>query len=127
MSNADLKRLAHRLLIVGFDGHVAPASLLALVREGVGGIILFARNVQSPRQVAELNRSIKAAAPGPLISSVDQEGGRVARLRAPWTVWPPMRRVGDTSDEALVRSMAGMFATELKSSGFDVDNRLKKV
>jgi beta-N-acetylhexosaminidase len=116
-----LAQLAHRLLIVGFDGHTAPEDTLSLVRKGVGGVILFARNIASPEQVAELNRSIKASAPGLIVSSVDQEGGRVARLRAPWTEWPPLRQLGRSADEALAEEVGRVLGVELRASGFDVD------
>jgi len=121
MSTAVLEQLAHRLVIAGFDGHEAPAETLELVRRGLGGVILFARNVSSPEQVAELNRQLKAAAPGRLLSSVDQEGGRVARLRAPWTLWPPMRQLGDLGDEALAHEVGRVLGVELKACGFDID------
>src|SRR6202020_2554902 len=66
-------------------------------------------------------RSIKAAAPGLIVSSVDQEGGRVARLRAPWTEWPPLRQLGRSSDEALAEEVGKVLGVELKACGFDVD------
>jgi beta-N-acetylhexosaminidase len=120
--HATLSELAHRLLIVGFEGHTAPSTALDLIRGGVGGVILFARNVSSPEQVAELNRSLKEAAGSrPLLSSVDQEGGRVARLRAPWTEWPAMREVGLRGDPALVEELGRALGSELKSCGFDLD------
>src|SRR5262245_14732911 len=110
MATRSVTELAHRLLIVGFDGHVAPEPTLGLIRRGIGGVILFARNVSTPEQVATLNRALKAAAPGPLISSVDQEGGRVARLRKPWTEWPPLRQLGTTGDEALAEEVGRTLA-----------------
>lgn len=117
-----LERTAHRLLFAGFEGHAAPEETKALVRGGLGGVILFARNVSSPEQVAELNRSLKAVDPGtPLVSSVDQEGGRVARLRSPWTEWPPLRALGEQDDEALAHEMGRVLGVELKSCGFDLD------
>ena len=118
---SSLELWAHRVIIAGFDGHVAPEATLELVRRGLGGVILFARNVSSPEQVAELNRQLKAATPGRLLSSVDQEGGRVARLRAPWTLWPPMRQLGETGDEALAHEVGRVLGVELKSCGFDLD------
>jgi len=121
MSRPSLEALAARTLIVGFDGAEAPPGVLDLVRRGVGGVILFARNVRSPTQVARLNRSLKAAAPGLLLCCVDQEGGRVARLRAPWTEWPPMRVLGATGDETFARDTGRTLARELKSCGFDLD------
>jgi beta-N-acetylhexosaminidase len=116
-----VEQLAHRLLIIGFDGLAAPPETLQLAARGIGGAIVFARNVASPEQVAELSRSLKSAAPGPLLVSVDQEGGRVARLRAPWTVWPPLRTVGDAGDDALAHEMGRVLGVELKSCGLDLD------
>src|SRR5260370_6333281 len=85
---------AARCLIAGIAGPTPTAEELELVRRGIGGVILFARNVQDPAQVAELSRTLKAAAPGPLLVSIDQEGGRVQRLRPPhWTAIPSMRRI----------------------------------
>src|SRR5205085_1874912 len=92
----DFDRLAARCVIVGIRGLTPAPEEIELVRRGVGGVILFRRNVDSPEQVAELSRALKAAAPGPLLVSIDQEGGRVQRLRAPhWTELPSMRRVGE--------------------------------
>ena len=121
MPARSLEELAHLVMIVGFDGVEAPAELLSLVEKRLGGVILFARNVASPEQVAELNRALKARAPGKLLSSVDQEGGRVARLRAPWTLWPPMRALGESGDEALAHEVGRVLGTELKSCGLDLD------
>ena len=77
----------------------------ALIREfGVGHVVLFARNVAGPEQVAELVRELQSAARDaghelPLLIAVDQEGGRVARLREPWTIWPAARAVGRVGSE----------------------------
>lgn len=61
----------------------------------VGGLILFARNVTSRRQVLELCASVKAERPDLLIS-IDHEGGRVQRMRSDgFTHLPPMRRLGE--------------------------------
>ncbi len=68
----------------------------ALAREfDLGGVVLFARNVESPEQVLELAFTSEVlGGEWPAWVSVDQEGGRVARLRAPFTVWPPMATLG---------------------------------
>ena len=92
-------RLAARLVIAGIKGPVASPEELELVRRGIGGVILFARNVRDPEQVATLSKQLKAAAPGPLLISIDQEGGRVQRLRPPhWTALPSMHRVGELAE-----------------------------
>ena len=111
-------------LFVGFQGHRVPDALAALVAAGrVGGVVLFARNIESPDQVRALVKSLHAAAPAevPLLVAVDQEGGRVQRLRAPWTVWPPMRAVGDRNDESATRSLAAALASELLDLGIGLD------
>lgn len=113
-----------QLLHVGFDGPRAPEELLARVESGrVGGVVLFARNVEGPEQLRHLVRVLHAAAPAdaPLLLSIDQEGGRVQRLRAPWTVWPPMRSVGDRDDVDATRAMACALARELAALGIGLD------
>ena len=87
MTLRDLRRHVGQLAIVGFEGHAVPAEVRALAREfDLGGVIFFARNVASPEQVADLSRESQAlAAELPLWVSVDQEGGRVARLKRPFT------------------------------------------
>jgi len=127
----ELDRQAARCLFVGIQGTAPSAEELELVRRGVGGIILFARNVQEPAQVAELSRTLKAAAPGPLLLSVDQEGGRVQRLRPPfWTSWPSMRRLGAIDEQggilglngaAVAEKVGRLIAHELSACGFDLN------
>ena len=57
MSMRDIRRHAGQLAIAGFSGHTIPPELRALAREfDLGGVIFFARNVESPEQVAELSR-----------------------------------------------------------------------
>jgi len=90
----------------------------------VGGVILFARNIVSRQQVGELTAAIRAVAPGLLIA-VDQEGGRVARLRSGYTALPPMARLGELwlRDQQAAVTAAGeigwLMASEVLASGFD--------
>src|SRR5262245_719739 len=97
------------LLLLGFEGTEAPPSLVERIAAGrAGGVILFARNLGTPEEIARLVGALGAAAPAggpPLLVAVDQEGGRVQRLRAPLTVWPPMGRVGAHNDEVLTESV----------------------
>jgi len=127
----EFERQGARCVFVGIKGTTPAPAELELVRRGVGGVILFARNVAEPAQVAELTRNLKAAAPGPLLICVDQEGGRVQRLRPPhWTAWPSMRRLGEIDQQGGLDGMSGtviaervgeMIARELAACGIDVD------
>ncbi len=113
-----------QLLFVGFEGTSAPSDLLDLVARGrVGGVIFFARNVESPSQLRELSRQLLCAAPpeAPLLLGIDQEGGRVQRMRAPWSEWPPMRRVGERDNLALTAAVARGLAQELRDCGIRLD------
>ena len=112
------------LVIGGFPGTTLPDTFARALRDGRrGGAILFKPNVEGgPRQVAELNRAIHAASPDlPPIVSVDQEGGRVARLRAPLLEVPPMRTVGSWGDVELAERIARAVGLELAALGFTVD------
>jgi beta-N-acetylhexosaminidase len=123
MSPSALRRQIGQLLFAGFDGHRVPTELRALAREfGLGGVILFARNVAEPEQVAELAFEAARLVPDlPLWVSVDQEGGRVARLKSPFTEWPPMATLGRSGDVALAARFARALAAELKAVGITLD------
>ncbi len=91
-----------RLMIVGFDGTKAPEDLLSLIRdEGIGGVILFKRNYASFKQLKRLVSDLKEAAGGKLIVSIDHEGGRVMRLKEPFTHFPAAARVAEKGKEAV--------------------------
>jgi beta-N-acetylhexosaminidase len=118
-----LRRHIGQLAIAGFAGDAVPADLRLLAREfDLGGVILFARNVVAPEQVADISREVQSLVQElPLWVSVDQEGGRVARLKAPFTVWPPMRTLGRSGDEQLAARFAKALAAELKAVGITLD------
>ena len=122
---------AARCVFVGIAGLTPSKDELELVKRGVGGVILFARNVHEPAQVAELARELKAAAQGPLLVSIDQEGGRVQRLRPPfWTGWPSMRRLGQIDEKggtlglngtAVAEKVGRLIARELTACRIDLN------
>lgn len=122
MRVSELYRRVARLFVIGFPGTSPDRDVKALIDDGAGGIILFKRNVESPAQVAALVKSLKAHAGRPLLAAVDQEGGRVARLRGPpFTTLPAMRDVGHTGDAALAERVGRLLAFEVRALGFDQD------
>ena len=118
-----LRRQIGRRLIAGFNGSQVPVELRSIAREfGLGGVILFSRNIEAPEQVAELCYESGRLMPDlPLWVSIDQEGGRVARLKAPFTEWPPMATLGRSGDPRLAERFARALAAELKAVGVTLD------
>src|SRR5262245_48493201 len=106
-----------QLLIGSLPGTTIPAELRALAREfDLGGVILFSRNIESPEQVAELTAACESLGRSmPAWVSVDQEGGRVARLQEPFTRWPPMATLGRAGSEALAERFARALAAEVRA------------
>jgi len=123
-SLAEVEKLAGRVIIAGFDGLALPTELTDELSAGsLGGLILFKRNVESPEQVAALHTDARRAAPQelPPVTVVDQEGGRVVRLREPLTVLPPARRFGELDDPLLTADAGRLVGRELRALGFTVD------
>jgi len=112
-----------QLLIGSLPGTTIPQELRSLAREfQLGGITLFKRNIEGPEQVHELSREVQdLGRTQPLWVAVDQEGGSVARLRAPFTEWPPMATLGRSGDPALASRFATALATELRAVGVTLD------
>jgi beta-N-acetylhexosaminidase len=112
---AELERRVLPLFCVGFDGLAVPDHVRSWLAAGLGGVILFARNARSLEQICGLTGDLRAA--GAQLIGVDQEGGRVVRLPAPFTVPPPAAAVGRTGDPALAQALARALGTELRAAG----------
>ena len=96
-----------------------------LAREfDLGGVTFFGRlgNIESPEQVAGLAFDVRnLGIERPAWVGIDQEGGRVARLRSPFTEWPAMAALGKSDDPVLARKFAVALATELAAVGISLD------
>jgi beta-N-acetylhexosaminidase len=112
-----------QLLIGSLPGTTIPPEMRSLAREfQLGGVTLFKRNIEAPEQVAELSHDLQSLSSElPPWIAVDQEGGRVARLHAPFTEWPPMATLGRSGDEKLAYRFAAALAAELKAVGISLD------
>ncbi len=118
-----MRREIGQLLMGSLPAWTITPELRSLAREfQLGGVILFARNVEAPEQVAELSRDVQTLVRDvPVWVSVDQEGGRVARLKAPFTEWPPMATLGRSGDATLAARFARALAAELRAVGVTLD------
>lgn len=86
----------------------------------VGGLILFGRNIECPRQVRELAAAVRALRPD-LLLAVDQEGGRVQRLRQGFVRLPAMARIAERPNaERLAEQCGWLMATEVLAAGLDL-------
>jgi len=115
-----------QLLMVGIPGPRLDEVARRLVRDlRVGGIILFARNLEGPEQVWELTRELQrealAAGGLPLLIAVDQEGGIVQRLKAPFMLIPKARELGSVSTPPRVEDLARSVARELALVGINMN------
>jgi beta-N-acetylhexosaminidase len=107
-------------LMVDIGGTWLTAEDRQLLRQPeVGGLIIFARNIEHPRQVRELCAAIRAER-SDILLAVDQEGGRVQRLREGFVKLPAMRRFADSPNaEQLATACGWLMATEVLAVGFD--------
>jgi beta-N-acetylhexosaminidase len=118
------EQLAGQRLMVGFEGREFNEDLRELIgRLYVGGLILFSQNIAEPDQLQRLCRDCQdfAARCGqpPLIIAVDQEGGPVARMKAPhFTEFPGNPTMRDEDD---ARAFAQTTARELSAAGINMD------
>jgi beta-N-acetylhexosaminidase len=120
------EQLAGQKLVLGFEGKTPEDGLDALLRQiPAGGLIVFKRNVADPAQLTALCRGAQAIAfregNPPLVISIDQEGGPVARLGPPFTVFPGAKAIGRSRSEAAARSFGAETARELKAVGIHMN------
>ena len=91
----------------------------------VGGVILFSRNYRSPSQARRLVGAIRTAAGRPLLVAIDQEGGRVQRMRSGFSSLPPARVLGEIHDgepgraKELAYARGRLLALELEAVDID--------
>lgn len=127
-----LKKMIGRMLIVGFDDEsVTKDSKIVKHMQNyhLGGVILFDRhysnrdktkNISSPKQLETLTSSLKSFSKKPLLISVDQEGGKVARLKPAYGFeTTPSAHVVAEMDEYMARHIYNALAKTLKDGGIN--------
>lgn len=114
-------------MFIGISGHALTTDEKKfIVENNIGGVCLFGRNVAEPKQVHELCseiQSLRHKQPDkvPLFIGIDMEGGRVHRLKSPFTVWPPLRRLGDLDAPTVSFHFANRMGQEMKAVGINLD------
>jgi beta-N-acetylhexosaminidase len=121
-------QLAGQLLVVVFDGNRPPPDLATALRSGErAGVILFRRNLSDGlsglHDLQRLCGELSVLSPQhlPALIAIDEEGGRVARLRPPALTLPPMRRLAELGDLGLVERVGLVLGRELACLGLSLD------
>ncbi|HWQ03631.1 MAG TPA: beta-N-acetylhexosaminidase [Candidatus Nitrosotenuis sp.] len=118
-SQLDREVLSHFLL--GFEGTSLSAAFSNLLARGLGGVAIYPRNFDSPVALRKLIDEIRAAACGPVLIGIDQEGGTKFSLPEPFTQWPSPAQLGAIGDAALVQRVAESMARELRAVGVNLN------
>lgn len=113
-----------QMVMMGIHGEdVTDDSLFMLHQYHIGGVILFDRNMYSKEQVANLNAHLQEQAYEklPLLIAVDEEGGRVARMKEALPPPPAQSYIGSFGEPREAYNSAYNIANELKAMGFNVN------
>lgn len=116
-----------QLVMIGIEGHeLSESEAEFIVRNDIGGIILFSRNISSPKQVFDLCQQIqklskKTKSQAPFFIGVDNEGGRVARLKDGFTKWPPLAALGKIGSTSLAFKYSQSMGEELLATGINLN------
>jgi beta-N-acetylhexosaminidase len=119
-----LAQKAGQRLMAGFEGRALNADLKFLIQSlKVGGIVLFSRNLGHPDEIRQLCGDVqdyaRSSGQPPLIIAIDQEGGQVARLKAPFFSEFPGNPAIKSPEDAV--NFARVTATELRSIGVNMN------
>ncbi len=132
-SELELKKMIAKMLVIGFDGEQINEknNIYRYIKEyELGGVILFDRdyhdrnrtkNIKSPAQLQVLTAQLQAISPKPLLISVDQEGGRVARMKPSYgfTAIPSAATISKKNNETQAKKIYAALAKELQVNGIN--------
>lgn len=126
MKNMTLEEKIGQMLIVYYRTSEADSNLVNILNEvKPGGFILFGENFESYEQAKKMIDTINSTSDIPMFMSVDQEGGRVQRIKnlsdVNVTIIPSMNRVGNMNDEKLSYDVGRVVGEELRVFGINMD------
>jgi beta-N-acetylhexosaminidase len=123
LARMSLEQKVGQVFMLGFVGTTLTPENRALIQGlHLGGVTLFARNIENGPQLARLDAALQTIAdPVPLFISVDQEGGLVVRVTDGATIFPGNMALGATGDVSLAGKIAAASAAELLAMGVNMD------
>ncbi len=118
-----LREQIGQLFMMGFTGTTVHKELASFLKAYTpGGVIFFRRNLESVQQIVDLTNGLqKLSTASPLLIAIDQEGGRVSRLPAGFTIFPPCGQLGQCNSSELAYSAAATIAKELRVVGINMN------
>jgi beta-N-acetylhexosaminidase len=119
--STQLEPLATACIFPGFPGLEPPDWVRRELERGLGGVVLFSRNVRDPHQLAALTSDLRAEREDVLVA-IDEEGGDVTRLEAAaGSSYPGNWALGVADDVELTGRVAGAIACDLAGAGVNLD------
>jgi beta-N-acetylhexosaminidase len=119
-SAGDLERDALACILPGFEGPVAPEWVRRRLAEGLGGVVLFGWNVESPEQLRDLNAVLRSESD--VLVAIDEEGGDVTRLEvATGSSYPGNAALGAVDDVDLTERVAASIGADLAEVGVNLN------
>ncbi len=119
--SSELEQLATTCIFPGFAGPAAPDWIRRRLDEGLGGVVLYAWNVESREQVSALTRDLRAER-GDVLVAIDEEGGDVTRLEAATgSSYPGNAALGAVDDVALTEDVAAAMGADLAEAGVNLN------
>jgi len=122
-----VKELIGQHMIIGVAGHSLNSEEKKFITEnGIGGVVLMGRNCAEPKQIRDLCAEVqslrhKMTDKVPLFIGIDMEGGRVHRLKPPFTQWPPLKKIGDLDAPTAAFHFTQKLGAELMAIGINLD------
>lgn len=114
-------------MLIGLSGATLTAEEKKfIITNNISGVVLFARNCIEPKQIRDLCAEIQSlrhqmSDKAPLFIGIDMEGGRVHRLKPPFTQWPPLKKIGDLDAPTVAFHFTQRMGVELLSVGINLD------
>lgn len=116
-----------QLLFIGLKGPTLTADEAQfMIKNNIGGVTLFKRNLTTPTELHKLcsdlnNLKTKMPSRLPPFVAIDMEGGRVHRLKPPFTQWPSLGQMAKLDSTSIAFKFANMMGAELAAVGINLD------
>lgn len=116
------QRHAGEFLVIGIPGATVDPSTQSLIQEiQPGGFILFGRNIKSPQQLRDLIDHLRSLVPFEPVITIDQEGGRVSRLKEIGSEPPSIKQLRDRGETSLFQKHGELTGKLLRLFGFNLN------